>query len=52
MNVLKKIFGAIAQPFVAVICLIGTSQEINEDGSWDKYWARKNRRAMKKGERK
>ena len=48
----KKILEAITYPFVAIACMVGTSQELNEDGAWDKYWARKNARAMKRDARK
>lgn len=40
----KKLWEAITYPFIAIGCMIGTSQEINEDGSWDKYWEKKNKR--------
>lgn len=42
---MKKFWQAITAPFIAIAVLIGESKEINEDGSWDKYWARKNRKA-------
>ena len=41
---MKSIFEAITALFVH----IGVSREINEDGSWDKYWERKNRRRQRK----
>ena len=44
----RKIFEAIASPFISLAVLIDESRRINEDGSWDKYWERKNRRASKK----
>lgn len=44
---MKRIFEAIT----ALIVHIGVSREINEDGSWDKYWERKNRKAEKKARR-
>ena len=40
----KRFFDAIISPFVSVACLIDESRRINEDGSWDKYWERKNRK--------
>lgn len=48
MKTLKKIWEAIASPFIALAVNIEESKNINEDGSWDKYWERKNRRANKK----
>jgi hypothetical protein len=44
MKALKKIWEAIATPIIALAVHIGTSREINEDGSWDKYNAKRNRR--------
>lgn len=55
MSVLKKIWNIILIPvdaIVAVAVLWDESRRQNLDGSWDKYWARKNARAMKKAERK
>ena len=49
METLKKIFEAIAFPFTAIAVLIDESRRINEGGTWDKYNARKNRRASRKG---
>lgn len=48
MKILKKLWKAIAEPFVSVAVMIDESKRLNEDGSWDKYWERKNRREMKK----
>ena len=45
----RKIFDVIASPFIALAVHIDESRRINEDGSWDKYNERKNRRASKKG---
>lgn len=52
MKFLKKIWYTITDPFVSVAVMIGVSKEINEDGSWDKYWERKNRKAMRKEKKK
>lgn len=52
MKALRKIFEAITTPFVSVAVMIDESRRINEDGSWDKYWERKNRRAAKRAERR
>lgn len=48
MKVLKKIWEAITSPFISVAVMIDESKRINEDGSWDKYHERRNR---KKGEK-
>ena len=44
---MKRILNAIKFPFEALAVLLDESRRINEDGSWDKYNARKNRRARK-----
>ena len=51
MKALKKIFEAITYPFVSIAVLIDESRRINEDGSWDAYNERKNRKAMRSKER-
>ena len=43
----KKAFEAITAPIVGLIVHIGTSIELNEDGSWDKHHEIKNRRAIR-----
>lgn len=48
MKKVKKIWDAITGPFVAVAVLIDESKRINEDGSWDRYHERKNRRKAKR----
>lgn len=49
---IKRFFEAIISPFVAISVMIDESKRINEDGSWDNYWANKNARDMKREERK
>lgn len=49
MKFLKKIWEAIADAFVFGAVLLDESRNMNLDGSWDKYWERKNKRAAKKG---
>lgn len=44
----KKLWEAIIDPFVSVAVMVDESKRINEDGSWDKYWARKNNRLEKR----
>lgn len=44
----KKIWHSICSPFVAVACMIDESKLANEDGSWDDYWEKKNKREEKK----
>lgn len=39
---MKKLWNAIASPFIACAVLLDESRRINEDGSWDSYWAKKN----------
>lgn len=48
MKALKKIWEAIITPFNSMAVLIDESKRINEDGSWNEYNERKNRKAMKK----
>ncbi len=48
MKALKKLWEAITYPFVAFAVLLDESRRQNLDGEWDKYWARKNRRAERK----
>lgn len=52
MNVFKRLWYRISDPFISVAILIDESRRINEDGSWDKYWERKNRKEMEKEERR
>lgn len=51
-NAFSRIWDMISAPFVSVAVMIDESRRNNEDGSWDKYWERKNRRAKKKMDRK
>lgn len=51
MKTLKKIWEAITMPFISVAVMIDESKRINEDGSWNEYNARKNRKSMKRGNR-
>ena len=44
MTFLKKIWDRITEPFIAVAVGLDESRRQNLDGSWDKYWERKNRR--------
>ena len=52
MNFFKKIWEAIRFPFEAMSVLIEGSREENLDGSYDKYWAKRNEKMMKKGNKK
>lgn len=38
----KKLWEAVCFPFVALAVHIDESKRINEDGSWDRYWEKKN----------
>lgn len=42
---MKRILNAIAYPFVTFAILLDESRRTNEDGSWDKYHAKKNCKA-------
>jgi hypothetical protein len=44
-NLITKLWNAITAPFISIAVLVDESRRINEDGSWDKYWEKKNRRA-------
>ena len=43
-KMMKKIWDSICTPFISVACIIDESKRINEAGSWDKYWEKKNRK--------
>lgn len=49
MKLFAKIWDAITLPFVSIAVMIDESKRINEDGSWDKYWERKNRKHNRNG---
>lgn len=49
MKALKKIWNNVKEVFVGYAVLLDESKRQNLDGSWDKYHARKNRKAMKRG---
>lgn len=51
MKTLRKIWDFITSPFISVAVFLDEEKRINEDGRYDKYWERKNRRAMRKGGR-
>lgn len=44
MKVLRRFWDAVTMPFTALAVALDESRRINEDGSWDKYWAKKNRK--------
>ena len=43
-KLMKKVWDAICTPFESIAVLIDESKIANEDGSWDKYHERKNRK--------
>lgn len=45
---IKKILSGIAEPFIAVAVILDESRRINEDGSWNGYHARRNRKERRK----
>ena len=51
-NLFRRLWEAIISPFVAISVCIGESMYLNENGSWDKYWERKNQKSMKRMEKK
>lgn len=51
MKTLKKILDFITSPFISVAVFLDEERRINEDGRYNKYWERKNRRAMRKEQR-
>lgn len=44
MKILRRIWGAISTPFISIAVLIDESRRQNLDGSWDSYWAKKNKK--------
>ena len=42
---MKKLLNAITAPFTAIAGLVDESRNLNEDGSWDTYGAKKNCKA-------
>lgn len=52
MKILAKIWDRITSPFVGLAIAIEDSRNINEDGSWDKYWERQARKRERKENRK
>lgn len=44
---IKRFWNHIKESFTAVAVLLDESRRINEDGEWDRYWERKNRKAGK-----
>ena len=48
VSIFKKVLDAISSPFIAVACFIDECKLANEDGSWDTYWAKKNKKEEKK----
>lgn len=40
----KRLWTYISDSFVSVAVLMDESRHINEDGSYDKYWKRKNKK--------
>ena len=48
-KLIKKIVDLITMPFVSMAVLIDESRRINEDGSWDRYNERRNRKQNRNG---
>lgn len=45
---MKKLIEKLLSPFVALAVWIDDSRRINEDGRYDRYWARKNAKERKR----
>lgn len=43
MKILKNMIEVLTLPFISIAVMIDESRRINEDGSWNKYWYRKNK---------
>lgn len=43
MKFLKKLWDIFITPLVGIAVMVDESRRINEDGSWDVYWKRKNK---------
>ena len=43
-NVIVKFLNWLSVPFISIVALIDESRRENLDGSWDKYWARRNQK--------
>lgn len=48
---IKRFFEYLKDAFLTFVVVLDESKRINEDGSWDKYNERKNRKAMKKAQK-
>ena len=46
-KILNSIWDTITYPFVSIAIWVDESRRNNEDGSWDKYWERKNKKLEK-----
>lgn len=44
VKALKRVWEAITSPFISLAVMIDTSKRINENGDWDSYWEKKNRK--------
>lgn len=44
-NFVSRIWDAISYPFVSLAITLDEDRRQNLDGHWDKYWAKKNRKA-------
>ena len=51
-NIFEIIWEGLTMPFVAMSILIDEDMRENEDGRWNKYFERKNRRLARKEKRK
>lgn len=51
-NIFEIIWEGLTMPFVALSILIDEDMRFNEDGYWNKHFARANKRAAKKEQRR
>lgn len=45
---IKRFFEYLKAVFATFACVLDESKRINEDGSWNAYWQKRNERAMRK----
>lgn len=48
-KMLKKLFYTLYSPLITLMVLIDESKSINEDGSWDAYHAKRNKKERGNG---
>lgn len=51
MKFLRELWEAITFPFISLAVMLDESKRINEDGDWDSYWEKKNRKERENGDK-